>query len=355
MAKLGMAIDLDKCVGCGACGMACKTENNTEHQIGGTTYNWADFLALTVGTFPNTKYRVIPTLCNHCTDAPCVTACPVTPDKAMFKTADGVTMHNDSRCIGCKACVTACPYSSIDVVAANKQYSVIHYNPSSTSTHTFWAGTSAIIANGTSTPAEVATAATFVPPYKNDYTHTDYNSVRPSNVTEKCYLCKHRTLLAEEPYCVVSCPTGARIYGDLNDGSSAISLAIADGYRRLADNSGAWLSGAGTDPNVYYKGEYNPVNVEAIAKKPELKKLLLYPNPASYITTAEFDLEFSNPITIILYNISGKEVRRVLQNENRPLGKNTVKINVNGLSAGTYICVVRSSKEIYSSNLVVTK
>ena len=71
-----MVIDLRKCVGCGACALACKTENNTALRSNGQTYNWADFLHETSGKFPDTKYKTIPVLCNHCSNAPCVEACP---------------------------------------------------------------------------------------------------------------------------------------------------------------------------------------------------------------------------------------------------------------------------------------
>lgn len=355
MAKYGMAIKLNACVGCGACAIACKTENNTEHQQGGTKFNWADFLAFTTGNFPVVQHKVIPVLCNHCTNAPCVAACPVTPDKAMFKTPEGITMHNDSRCIGCQACQNACPYSSTDVVADDAQYSVIHYNEDTGSpTHAFWAGGTAVIANGTSTPLETATASTFTPPYCNNYTHTDYNAIRPSNITEKCYFCDHRRLVGELPYCVVSCPSSARVFGDLDDPGSEISLLIASGYQRLADNTGAWLTGSGTEPNIYYIGEFNePLNIASHNNKP-IKKLNLYPNPVSNIATLEFELEFSELTSIVIYNISGREVRRVIHNEFRLLGKNSIEFNVNGLSSGTYICTVKSRNEVQSINFIVT-
>ena len=353
-----MAIKLSSCVGCGACGIACKTENNTEHQQGGTKFNWADFLTVTTGNFPAVQHKVIPVLCNHCTNAPCVAACPVTPVKAMFKTADGLTMHNDSRCIGCQACQNACPYSSLDVIGDSVQYSVIHYNEDTGApTHAFWAGTTAVITNGTASPLETATAATLTPPYCNNYVHTDYNAVRPSNVTEKCYFCDHRRQLdpLAKPYCVDSCPVGARVFGDLDDPGSEISLLIAGGYQRLADNSGAWLSGTGTDPNVYYIGEFNePLNIIANKEKPS-KKAIIYPNPVSSTATIEFELDSSELTTIVIYNISGREVRRISNNEFRLSGKNTAEINVNGLSAGTYICSVRTSKEVQSVNFVVTR
>ena len=67
MAKqLAMVIDLMKCTGCGACALACKTENNTQMKARGQTFNWADFMHKTEGTFPNVKYASFPVRCNHC-------------------------------------------------------------------------------------------------------------------------------------------------------------------------------------------------------------------------------------------------------------------------------------------------
>jgi Fe-S-cluster-containing dehydrogenase component len=126
MPKYGMVIDLQKCVGCGACAIACKTENNTQDRADGQTFNWADFIMKEEGKFPNLKYTPMPVLCNHCTDAPCVKACPVTP-KAMFKTADGITMHSDERCIGCQRCQKACPYSTTTTVKDKAAYSVLSF------------------------------------------------------------------------------------------------------------------------------------------------------------------------------------------------------------------------------------
>ena len=93
MTRLGMVIDLSKCVGCGACAFACKAENNTRTRGGEQSYNWADFVIRTEGTFPNVKHSVMPVLCNHCTDAPCVKACKAKPNphKAMYKTPEGIT------------------------------------------------------------------------------------------------------------------------------------------------------------------------------------------------------------------------------------------------------------------------
>ena len=114
MARLGMVIDLQRCVGCGACAFACKAENNTRTRGGGQSHNWADFLMKTEGTFPRVTHWVMPVLCNHCSAAPCVAACPVDP-KALFKTPEGITMHDQALCIGCRLCQEACPYS-VDVL-----------------------------------------------------------------------------------------------------------------------------------------------------------------------------------------------------------------------------------------------
>ena len=93
--KYGMVIDLHKCVGCGACDLACKSENNTPDGI-----LWSNHINETTGIFPNVKYTYMPTLCNHCEDAPCVRSCPTA---AMYKDSDtDMTLHAADKCIGCK-------------------------------------------------------------------------------------------------------------------------------------------------------------------------------------------------------------------------------------------------------------
>jgi Fe-S-cluster-containing dehydrogenase component len=214
-----MVIDLQKCVGCGACALACKTENNTQGSAKGQTYNWADFIYREEGKFPNVSFTALPVLCNHCSDAPCVKACPVTP-KAMFKTADGITMHNDARCIGCRRCQKACPYSAMDVTKEKTAYSVISANDSKEPPHAFYRDTTEIIKGGTASGTEVAKTAGDLPPHRNHFSHPDYESVRKQGVVEKCIFCEHRVKMGELPNCVVACPAKARIFGDLNDASS---------------------------------------------------------------------------------------------------------------------------------------
>lgn len=251
MTQYAMVIDLRKCVGCGACALACKTENNTALRKNGQTHNWADFIHETTGVFPDTKYRTLPVLCNHCSDAPCVEACPVEP-KAMFKTPEGITMHNDERCIGCRACQEACPYSMEEVAkdGASGEYSVISYNEEGEPTHSFYMDKTELIPGCSTSAAEQAKIAGAIPPYETKFKHPDYESVRRDNTVEKCILCDHRLKLDKKPYCVVSCPSGARVVGDIEDPES-------DAYKLLRKHKAFVLKeDEGTSPNVYYVREY---------------------------------------------------------------------------------------------------
>ncbi len=364
--KYGMLINLSKCVGCGACALACKTENNTEHQkkvggvLQGTKYNWADFLTKTTGTFAggDVAFEAIPVLCNHCSDPGCLPVCPVS---AITKTSTGITMIDEALCTGCQLCQDGCPYSSKDVfeVGNVKQYSVIHYNPATPAPQSFWADATTVTP-GSETPANLAVLATVTPPYKNAYTHTKYSAVRAANKVEKCYFCDHRLQNGLQPYCVVSCPAGARVFGDLNDASSYISTLLAStAYKRLKNSGGEWLTSTqtGTNPNVYYAGSYAPPVPTTIKEVEDLAilQLSLYPNPSSDIVNIEFDLENSTSVTITIYDIMGREVRKVKKNEQTASGKQKVEINIYDLNAGTYICTVITDENIKSANFVVSK
>lgn len=249
MTQYAMIIDLRKCVGCGACALACKTENNTALRINGQTHNWADFIHETTGKFPNTGYSTTPVLCNHCSDAPCVEACPVEP-KAMYKTKDGITMHNDERCIGCRACQEACPYS-LEEVTKDGEYSVISYNAEKEPYQAFYTDSTELIANCTSSGAELARVTGDNPPYKTQFKDPDYEDSRRSNVVEKCIFCRHRIVNGELPYCVVSCPAGARIFGDRNDSKSKIAQLLKQ------HKSTVLMPEKKTRPNVFYIRKYS--------------------------------------------------------------------------------------------------
>ncbi len=102
MVRLGMVIDLRKCVGCHSCTVSCKFENNVpENNFRSWVRVWEK------GDYPDVALSFLPRLCNHCDDPPCVDVCPVT---ATFKIEDGTVVIDDDECIGCAYCVQACPY-----------------------------------------------------------------------------------------------------------------------------------------------------------------------------------------------------------------------------------------------------
>ena len=150
-------IDHTRCIGCHACTTACKSENEVPLSVTRTYVKHVD-----VGVFPQARRAHQVTRCNQCAHAPCVTACPTT---AMFKRADGIVDFDKSICIGCKACMAACPYDAIFI------------NPE------------------------------------------DHSA-------EKCNFCAHRIDVGLEPACVVVCPTQAILIGDMNDHESYVAQII---------------------------------------------------------------------------------------------------------------------------------
>jgi Fe-S-cluster-containing dehydrogenase component len=253
MPRYGMVIDLQKCVGCGACAIACKSENNTRTRAGGQSYNWCDFVMRPEGTFPRTTYVVMPVLCNHCTDAPCVAACPVTP-KAMFKTPEGVTMHDQQLCIGCRACQNACPYSAAELddrSLAGETYSAISFNFFERDTQPQWTDKTEMLPGLTASGAETAKRAGAVIPLLNDYESENAKAIRRQGVVEKCTFCYHRVSNGMQPACVEVCPAQARIFGDQDDPNSEIAKVLkAEKSYRLQEEKG-------TKPNVHYIHNYS--------------------------------------------------------------------------------------------------
>ena len=243
--QYGMVIGLQRCVGCGACALSCKLENNTPDRDveNGQTFNRADFIHRTTGTFPELVHETLPVLCNHCSNAACVAACPVTP-KAIYKDSNGLTMTSNERCMGCQSCQEACPYSAQDVNEEGAEYSVLSLN--ARKPHWFFRDEEEAIPQGTTSGAELARLTGDTPPHHTHYGGQPYASVRPGDVLEKCIFCAHRLERGQLPACVVACPSGARVFGDLDDPQSEPRLQLS----RYA--SFVLQPEAGTRPNVHY-------------------------------------------------------------------------------------------------------
>lgn len=231
MSRYVMVIDLQRCTGCGGCIVACKNENNLPEGIA-----WSSKVTETVGTFPDVRFTYIPTLCNHCDNAPCVSGCPT---YAMHKGEGGITLHDPDKCIGCRYCMDRCPYG------------VISFNWEKP--HLAWSDQTAAITEGTSTPAEVvAHVGAKDIPYYNPDLEDGYSGIRPKGVVEKCHFCSHRVRNGDLPHCVIACPADARIFGDIDDPASEVSQLLGKfKASRLREE-------LGTEPRVYYIREYNP-------------------------------------------------------------------------------------------------
>lgn len=228
--KYGMIIDLHRCVGCGACDLACKSENNTPDGI-----NWASHTVETHGVFPNVSYIHTPTLCNHCENAPCVRVCPT---HAMHY-EDSMVVHDPNICIGCKSCKLACPYG---VISFNKTDAFADYVND----------TSSLIKGATFSKSELSNRANAPFPNFNAARGADgYEAIRKKGAVEKCTFCNHRVKEGLAPACVVACPADARIFGDMNDPNSKISKELN------AHKPTVLKPEKGTSPKVFYIRNYN--------------------------------------------------------------------------------------------------
>ncbi|KPV45385.1 hypothetical protein AN477_02415 [Alicyclobacillus ferrooxydans] len=156
--RWGKVINQETCIGCHACSIACKMEHDVPLSVNRTYVKQIE-----VGVYPEVSRQFQITRCNQCDDAPCVPICPVT---AMYKRPDGIVDFDREVCIGCKACMAACPYDAI-------------------------------------------------------YINPDVHSA------EKCNFCAHRIDQGLEPACVIVCPVEAIVVGNLNDPNSEVLQLIS--------------------------------------------------------------------------------------------------------------------------------
>ncbi len=227
--KWGMVIDVDKCIGCQACVVACQAENNIPINTE-DLYNqrravqWIRIERYWEGEFPDVKARFIPVLCQHCSDAPCEPVCPVF---ATYHNPEGLNVQVYNRCIGTRFCANNCPYH------------VRFFN--------FW---------------EPSWPESLKNQLNPDVT------VRSRGIMEKCTFCIQRIRRSTRdakaegrgvedgarelnPACVNACPTDTLFFGDLNDPDSKVARMSAEetgehgrGYHMLEE--------LGTEPNVLY-------------------------------------------------------------------------------------------------------
>ena len=142
---------------------------------------------------------------------------------------------------GCRYCQFNCPYG------------VIYFNWKKP--HEYWREKQALLKGGTSSPAEeVRDVGGKVVPYYNPERDETLAGVRPKGVVEKCTFCDHLVKKGELPRCVQACPADARIFGDLDDPKSQVSLLLGQ-FRpfRLKEQ-------LGTEPKVYYIRNFNPAH-----------------------------------------------------------------------------------------------
>lgn len=202
MARLGMVFDIKRCIGCNACTVACKQENSLPDGV-----FFTKTLSEEYGVYPNAGRVYIPTLCNHCEDAPCERACP---SGATYTREDGIVMIDGDKCIGCGACAVACPYDQRTEITEDMLGKGLFHSGDLTS-----------------------------------FEQDGYARFTPGTVA-KCDFCSGRVDAGLDPACVVTCPTDARIFGDLDDPESKPS--------KLINKRGGKppLAAKNAKPKVYY-------------------------------------------------------------------------------------------------------
>ena len=225
--RLGMVIDLERCIGCRTCAVVCKEHNA---QPPGTWWNrvftpGSEFHEAAVGKDGKLQMNFLPVSCQMCENPPCQKVCPA---GATYTDERGVVLVDYERCIGCRYCLASCPYG------------VRQFN---------WE-------DPKKAKARVGYQAGYHYGYPDDVRDKNgrlvYTPDRPIGVAEKCTFCVEYTTKGEQPACVRSCPGKARRFGDLDDPNSEVSrLVRTRAAFRLKEE-------LGTRPKVYYLSPGKP-------------------------------------------------------------------------------------------------
>lgn len=216
--RWAMLIDLRKCVGCHACSVGCVSENKLPPAM-----QYRPVFEYEQGKYPKVSRTYLPRPCMQCDKPPCVAACPVKgKDGATWKETTGigtgVVYINYEKCIGCGACVPACPYTA-------RTLDMGHFH-------------------GEGTPAiqKYETMASYE--YGKNWPRSGKNL--PVGNARKCHFCVHRLAAGQLPTCITTCIGRAGYFGDENDTESLVA------QMKKANKVQVLKPGKGTAPRVYY-------------------------------------------------------------------------------------------------------
>ena len=216
--RWAMLIDLRKCVGCHACTVGCVSENKLPPQM-----HYRPVYEYEQGKYPKVSRTFLPRPCMQCDKPPCVEACPVPgPDGATWKEttgiAAGIVPINYEKCIGCGACVDACPYHARKLDEGGYH------------------------SDGTPARQKYETMPSFE--YGKKASRTD--KAPPIDKARKCHFCIHRLAVGQLPVCITTCVGRAGYFGDENDPQSLIAQV------KKANPTQTLKPEEGTAPRVYY-------------------------------------------------------------------------------------------------------